>query len=133
MKPVSTNPPTGPAWYWAIPVAFILPFLHAAIFTLRFGSSKVLVALTDSAIFLPGGLIGGLAIIYLLRQRLSNPSKLVAGFVSGIPFAFILSLLMPLFMPALIGATLGVAVPLLAGLAFGHFYKTPDGQEKDRK
>jgi hypothetical protein len=122
MKPASTDTPS-PAWYWAIPIAFLLPILHISIFTIRFGFSKFVGALIDGLIFIPGGLIASITLVYLLRLKISSPSNLVAGFIAGVPFAFLFSLLLPLFWPAIVGATIGVAFPLLLGLGLGHFYK----------
>jgi hypothetical protein len=127
-----------PGWLWAIPATLILPATHNAIFALRFGVDR-LVAVTEhadgvrlplgdvsvlvqSVLFVPAGAIASLSLLYRLRAARSSRTRAttLAGYVAGLPFAVLGSLMLPLFMDPWIGATLGGARPWLLFTWLGH-------------
>lgn len=103
----------GPAWAWIVPAALLLPGLQLAIFGLRFG--QVDSQLVESLVFLPAGLIAGLALIYWLRAAASARRRrnTLIGYFVGLPLAFLGSLLLPLVLSPWPGATLGGSLPWL--------------------
>lgn len=129
---------TRPSWLWALPATFILPALHSAIFALRFGISRLLEVpehsgdvrlplddvntLVQSALFVPAGAIVAFALLFWLRAAPSPKARAftLGGYVVGLPFAFVGSLMLPLLFDPWIGATLGGALPWLLFTWLGH-------------
>jgi hypothetical protein len=112
-------------WFWLLPLALLMPFLHVAIFTLRFGFGATFNTVRDSLVFLPGGLIAGIVLILVLHraQIYDRRAQTITGFIFGLPFAFLMSLIAPIAMPAIVGATLGAGLPLIIGTVLGYLYK----------
>src|SRR3972149_10326989 len=52
--------------WWVIPIALLLPAYHLLVFFLRFG--RIGSMLFESIVFLPAGMIEGIALIYWLRD-----------------------------------------------------------------
>ncbi len=117
---------------WALPASLILPATQDLVFAVRFGVDSLLRVpeatsgevhrplggvnlLVESLIFLPAGAIASAALIFWLRAAGSSGAKraTVLGYLSGLPFAFVGSLLLPLLFDPWIGATLGGAAPWL--------------------
>lgn len=101
------------SWLWVIPISLILPAYHLLVFFMR--SGQIGFMLFESLVFVPAGLIEGIAFIYWLRQVKSDAQRrfTLMGFVIGFMFAFFGSLLLPLIIPSWVGATLGGALPWL--------------------
>jgi hypothetical protein len=129
---------TRPSWLWALPATFILPVLHSAIFALRFGIDRLLEvpehsgdvrlplgdvnSLVQSLTFLPAGAIVAFALLFWVRAAPSRKAGglTLLGYLVGLPFAFIGSLMLPLLLDPWIGATLGGALPWLLFTGLGH-------------
>lgn len=112
-----------PSWAWILVLAPLLFVLHLALFAYRFERIQNVVT---GAIFLPAGLFSAVGLIYWLRDSHSARQKRNTwiGYLLGIPFAFLGSLLLPLLLPPWIGATLGGALPWLFTTWVG--YRLPE-------
>ena len=98
-------------WLWVIPISLILPAYQLLVAFLQVGQIGPLLA--ASLIFLPAGLIEGIAFVWWSRdvKTAAQRRSITMGFVIGFMFAFFGSLLLPQIMPPWLGATLGGAVP----------------------
>ena len=113
-----------PHWAWILVATPLLFLLHVTVFAFRFERFENIIT---GVIFLPAGLLAAFGLIYCLRASPSATQKRNTwiGYVLGIPFAFMGSLILPLFLSPWIGATLGGALPWLFTIWVG--YRLPYG------
>jgi hypothetical protein len=113
-------------WLWIIPIALVLPAYHLLIFFLRFG--RVGSMIFESLVFVPAGMLEGVALISWLRLVKSDRQRrnTLIGFVIGFMLAFFGSLLVPLVLPNWVGATIGGAAPWLLCTWLGFRREVPE-------
>lgn len=99
-----------PHWGWVLVAAPLLFLLHVSIFGFRIERIQNIVT---GVIFLPAGLMAAFALIYWLRASHSAEQKrnIWIGYLMGMPFAFVGSLIVPVYLSPWLGTTLGGALP----------------------
>jgi hypothetical protein len=118
-------------WLWVIPIALLLPAYHLFVFLLQNG--RITHMLLASTVFIPAGMLEGVALIGWLRQVRSEQQRrnTLIGFLIGFMLAYFGSLLFPLVMPSWVGATIGGAGPWLLCTWLGFRRAVPEPPARD--
>jgi hypothetical protein len=102
-------------------LTLLWPVLHTLIFLVRFGNLPP-DGLTEAVVFLPMGLVAGVALVLLVRRATSRRGQIgaIAGYLIAAPFALVGSLLGGLMLPPVVGTLIFGALPLIAGAVVGY-------------
>lgn len=106
---------------WLILLTVLWPILQLLVALIGFGRiDSALIG--DSAVFLPMGLVGAIALVYAWRRAPDRRRRIGAtvGYIAASPAALLGAILGGLALPPVVGTLAFGGLPLVAGVALGY-------------
>lgn len=113
-------------------LTLLWPALQLFIFFLRFGNLPVEMII-ESAAFAPLGFLSVLIFLFFKNRSAAKLQKnmVAGGYIAGMPFALLGSLMGGLVFPPIIGVTIYGLMPLIVGMVVGFFLGKLFGTSKN--